>query len=169
MPSGIAEPDTTRRKSKNRPAGVPYDRDVTMTSERYISIMTTKVFPTIVKAFAGTGIMKVTVQQDGAKPHTGQDAVKKMNAIGAKLTPAITVITQPAQSPDFNVNDLAFFRALDVRVRKLRRGKGNSFDKDVLVRDVEAAHAEFASETIERMFAYKEKVMDHGCRLKATV
>ena len=104
--------------------------------------------------------MKVIVQQDGARPHTGQYAVKKMNAIGARLTPAITAITQPAQSPDFNVNDLAFFRALDVRVRKPRRGKGNSFDKDVLVCDEEAAHAEFPSETIERMFAYKEKVMD---------
>ena len=53
-----------------------------------------------------------------------------------------------------------------VYVRKLRRGKGNSFDKDVLVCDVEAAHAEFPSETIERMFAYKEKVMDVVLNLK---
>lgn len=51
--------------------------------------------------------------------------------------------TQPAQSPDFNVNDLALFRALDVLVRKSRRGQGNAYEKEKLVADVLKAAAEY--------------------------
>ena len=35
-----------------------------------------------------------------------------------------------------NINDLALFRALDVAVRKARRGEGNAYDKEKLVADV---------------------------------
>ena len=52
-----------------------YDKDCTMTSERYFDMMSKKVFPKIAKAFAGTGIRNVIVQQDGARPHTGKDVV----------------------------------------------------------------------------------------------
>ena len=68
--------------------------------------------------------------------------------------------TQPAQSPDMNVNDLALFRALDVLVRKMRRGEGNEFDKEKLVADVLKAHAEYSSEKLEAMWEYKEYVME---------
>ena len=37
---------------------------------------------------------------------------QKLNAAGAKLRPRIKVVTQPAQTPDVNICDLAFFRAL---------------------------------------------------------
>ena len=47
-----------------------------------------------------------------------------------------------AQSPDFNTNDLALFRALDVSVRKLRRGSDNIWDKEQLVADVLKMHAD---------------------------
>ena len=82
--------------------------------------MSKKVFPKIEKAFAGTsGIREVIVQQDGARPHTGKDVVNRLNELGAACSPRIVLRTQPAQSPDLNVNDLALFRALDVAVRKL--------------------------------------------------
>ena len=58
-----------------------------------------------------------------------------MNEQGAQCVPRIEVRTQPAQSPDINLNDLALFRALDVAVRKMRRGGGNAFEKEKLVRD----------------------------------
>ena len=58
-----------------------------------------------------------------------------------------------------NVNDLALFRALDVMVRKSRRGQGNEFDKDKLVRDVMQAVRDYSPEALERMWDYKGDVM----------
>ena len=72
-------------------------------------------------------VREVTMQQVGARCHTqkkkdGDEAMtKKLNAAGAKLRPHIKVVTQPAQSPDVNICDLAFFRALACALRKRRR------------------------------------------------
>ena len=69
--------------------------------------------------------------------------------------------TQPAQSPDFNVNDLALFRALDVSVRKRRREMkpGERWDKARLAKDVMRQAFTYPAEQLERMWAYKEKFM----------
>ena len=78
--------------------------------------------------------------------------------MGAKLSPQIEVVTQPAQSPDLNICDLAFFRALGAAVRKLRRGR-RSFDLDQLVQDVfEAFHA-YDPKHLEKMWQTKTSVM----------
>ena len=157
----VAAPKTAKKTSKNHASGDVYDEDVTMTSEHYFTMMTTVVFKAVVKGFRGTGVTQVIVQQDGAKPHTGKDVVARMNAIGAKLSPTIEVRTQPAQSPDMNVNDLALFRALDVAVRKSRRGmKRGLFDKEQLVKDVLAAAAAYPTEQLEKMWDYKSYVME---------
>jgi hypothetical protein len=156
----VAEKHTAARRSKNHEKDDEYDKDATMTTERYFAMMQDSVFPAIVSAFAGTKIKTVVVQQDGASPHTGKDVVARLNAIGAKLSPKLKVRTQPAQSPDMNINDLAFFRALDVLVRKVRRGESNAFDKEKLVADVLKAHAEYPSEQLEAMWDYKSYVME---------
>ena len=156
----VAAKKTAKKKSKNHERDDEYDQDATMTSELYFELMSKEVFPAIVTAFAGlTSIKTVVVQQDGARPHTGKQVVERLNAIGAKLSPKLEVRTQPAQSPDFNVNDLALFRALDVLVRKSRRGQGNAYDKEKLVADVLKAAAEYPTEQLERMWEYKEYVM----------
>ena len=133
----VAAKKTAKRRSKNHERDEEFDEDTTMTSELYFKLMRDSVFPAIVSAFAGQPSIKtVVVQQDGARPHTGKDVVGRLNAIGATLTPKLEVRTQPAQSPDMNVNDLALFRGLDVLVRKARRGQGNEYDKEKLVADV---------------------------------
>ena len=99
-------------------------------SNRYCNMVTTLVFPAIVEKFNNNKHMRVrevTMQQDGARCHTckkkdGLEAMtQKLNAAGAKLRPRIKVVTQPAQSPDVNICDLAFFRALACALRKRRR------------------------------------------------
>ena len=82
-----------------------------------------------------------------------------MNALGAEGTPKIVVLTQPAQSPDMNVNDLALFRSLDVRVRKLRRGSGCMFDPEKLVSDVLQAVEEYPAETLVKIWGTKTEIM----------
>lgn len=76
--------------------------------------------------------------------------------------PLIEVVRQPAQSPDFNLCHLAFFRALSVAVRKRRRTTMRGvkrFDIDQLVEDVHQAYKEYPPEQIEAMWRHKSYVM----------
>lgn len=157
----VAEKYTAKKGSAYHERDEVYDKDATMTSARYFDMMSKKVFPKIAKAFAGTGICHVVVQQDGARPHTGKDVVGRLNELGKKMSPSIEVRTQPAQSPDLNVNDLALFRALDVAVRKLRRGMGRSavWNKEQLVRDVMAAVKAYPASKLSQMWDYKSEIM----------
>ena len=54
----------------------------------------------------------VYYQHDGARPHTAKANAKQFAAHGKKKGFDIVVTTQPAQSPDLNCNDLAFFASL---------------------------------------------------------
>ena len=140
-------------------------------------MVTTLVFPAIVEKFKHMRVREVTMQQDGARCHTqkkkdGFEAMtQKLNAAGAKLRPRIKVVTQPAQSPDVNICDLAFFRALACALRKRRRvasaprASGASrtalFDLDKLAADSHAAFNDYSSETLEEMlWAHKTIIMD---------
>jgi len=63
-----------------------------------------------------TPIARVNVQQDGAKAHlkpTDEDFNNELEALG--LEGEIGLCTQPAQSPDLNINDLGFFNSLQSR------------------------------------------------------
>ena len=62
--------------------------------------------------------------------------------------------------PDQNENDLALFRALDVAIRKSRRGMRQSlFDKEKPVLDVYAAADAYPQEQFEKMWKYKSSLM----------
>ena len=105
-------------------------------------------------------VREVTLQQVGARCHTqkkkdGDEAMtKKLNAAGAKLRPHIKVVTQPAQSPDVNICDLAFFRAPTCALRKRRRvawgaSRTALFDPDKLAADSHAACNDYSPETLK--------------------
>ena len=149
-----------QRNSKNHERGEEYEDDVTMTADLYFKMMTEDVFPAIRLAYAHEA--KVFVQQDGASPHTGKQMIERLNRIGAafKTGPKLEVVQQPPNSPDMNICDLSFFRALSTGVHKSRRGRLLSiFNKDQLVADVEAAFAAYSSDALEQMWDYKEHVM----------
>ena len=68
------------------------------------------------------------------------------------------VVRQPAQSPDFNICDLAFFRALSVAVRKRRRTHMRGpkrFDIPTLVEDVMQAFEDYPPEQLDTMWQHK--------------
>ena len=79
------------------------------------------VLPAISNAYRGLAPM-VTVQHDGAPPHVGKHAEVLIDEFGATLDPPIKIKRQPSQSPNTNICDLAFFRALGSSVAKRRRG-----------------------------------------------
>ena len=138
-----------------------------MGGKKYVEMMTTKVFPAIRKLYAGQE--KVTVQHDGAPGHgfgkEESNIVKELVAAGKKRKrgePLIELVRQPAQSPDFNICDLAFFRALSVAVRKRRRTimrGAKKFDIDQLVEDVYQAYLEYDPNQLDKMWQHKSYVM----------
>ena len=145
-----------------RKPGDPIIEDATLDAAKYVEYMTDKVFPEIRKIYAGE--KKVTVQQDGAPGHGAKSTAKLLAEAGKKRKkgePLIEVVQQPAQSPDFNINDLAFFRALSVAVRKRRRSTMRGpkrFDIDQLVTDVMEAFEEYPPEQLEKMWQHKSYV-----------
>jgi len=156
-----------KHKGKNagRKQGDPIVTDSTMGAKKYVEMMTTKVFPAIRKLYAGEA--KVTVQHDGAPGHGKADSKteKQLVAAGRKHKrgePIIELVKQPPQSPDFNICDLAFFRALSVAVRKRRRVTmrgAKRFDIDQLVEDVYQAYVEYDPDQLEKMWQHKSYVM----------
>ena len=74
--------------------------------------MTEGVFPAIRKLYAGEDVVYV---QQGAPGHTGKKTPELLAEAGRKRKrgePRIELVQQLAQSPDFNICDLAFFRGL---------------------------------------------------------
>ena len=55
-------------------------------------------------------------QQDGARPHTGDDNISDLEKAGKGEGWEIKVVTQPVQSPEFNINHLGFFQSLKTKV-----------------------------------------------------
>ena len=146
-----------------RKKGDMIEEDCKLDGAKYAEMMTTKVFPAIREKYKGEE--KVIVQHDGARPHSAKNTEKLLAEAGKKRKrgePLIEMIQQPAQSPDFNICDLAFFRALAVAVRKRRRGTMRGpkrFDIDQLVTDVMEAFQDYSSDQLEKMWQHKSYVM----------
>ncbi|CAM9977652.1 unnamed protein product, partial [Discosporangium mesarthrocarpum] len=86
----------------------------------------------------------IFVQQDGAKPYMGGGV---MEAIKAKAGDSIILETQPANSPDLNVNDLGFFHS----IQQLKEDVGVSSPEDMVQATMEAFDV-YLRETLERVW-----------------
>ncbi|CAM9450056.1 unnamed protein product [Discosporangium mesarthrocarpum] len=84
-----------------------------------------KVIPAIKARMPRPPGHTIFVQQDGAKPHTGGVV---MVAIQAKAGDSIILETQPANSPDLNLNDLGFFHS----IQQLKGDVGMSSPEDLV-------------------------------------
>jgi hypothetical protein len=90
----------------------------------------------------------VRIQQDGAKSHIEPDDEEWLEAL-EELAPEnnITLFTQCAQSPDCNINDLAFFRSIQSLYYEAAPD-----DELALIEAVEAAYAAYPANKINRMW-----------------
>ena len=101
----------------------------------------------------------VTVQQDGASPHTGKNNPRELNLAGKVEGWNIKLITQPAQSPDLNINDLGFFSSLKSRVWQ------ESFSTcDELAASVATMYDDYDAETLERIWQSLFKIYNQVFR-----
>ena len=90
---------------------------------------------------------RVVVQQDDASPHTGKNNPEILNSAGMGRGWMVELVTQPAQSPDLNVNVLGFFASLTSRVWEM-----NASSIDELVETIFEQYEEYDSATLERVW-----------------
>ena len=110
-PIGDWEP--AQRKSKNQPKGTLVWKNKIVTKDVYRDLLITKLIPAIVVKWptSDRNSRKIFIQQDGAKNHIREDDklfndALEENGVNAEL------YTQSMNSPDVNLFDLGFFRAI---------------------------------------------------------
>jgi hypothetical protein len=100
-----------QRDSINCPADTWEIKPVSVTADRYQEYLIEKVLPAITSRWPDCK-RDVTIQQDGVSSHIKQNDPAFLLAASAGNWDIKLVLTQPAQSPDTNLLDLSFFRAL---------------------------------------------------------
>jgi len=105
-----------QRDSVNRPAGTLLFENETIDMDKYRSMMINDVVPAMLNEFPDTEYNKyqqIIIQQDGAPTHVNpRDHEWMQHLTDMGIEEKIKLVTQPANSPDLNINDLGFFNAL---------------------------------------------------------
>jgi hypothetical protein len=112
-----------QRTSIRRPAGTMVWHDEPVTKEVYRRLLLTKVFPAIKGQWPRGEWQRpnfiIRVQQDGAPTHVDPaDELLLQGLQALEIENKVLLYTQPANSPDCNINDLGFFRALQALYQK---------------------------------------------------
>ena len=110
-PIGGWEP--AQRASKNRPRGTLVWKNKPVTKGVYRELLISKLLPAIIEKWPRTDRLsrKIWIQQDGAKSHINTDDQEFREALQDQELNA-GLYTQAANSPDVNLLDLGFFRAI---------------------------------------------------------
>ena len=143
-----------RRTSRRRPRGTIITTPVPVNRNRYRDFLINKVLPAIKTKWPGRD-RNITIQQDGAPAHIDEEDA----AFVAEATEGlwnITLQTQPAKSPDLNVLDLSFFRAL--QSHQWRSGFANNINQ--LVEQVQLAFETFEPRKLDFAFLTLQHCMD---------
>lgn len=146
--------EPAKRSSKNRAAGTLETKAITVTKEVTKSCLIEKVLPAIRAKWPHSGAVEtIYIQQDNARPHIrGLDPefVEAATQDGFDMRLSF----QPPSSPDLNVLDLGFFRA----IQSLQYQKAPK-TIDELVDAVEKSFEEMSSDNLNRVFLTLQSCM----------
>jgi len=111
----IGKEKLAQRGSVNRPAGTVEWEAENVDQAKHKCLLLNDVIPAIIDKWPNfeSESTKTFVQQDGAKAHFApldQDFYEELQQLG--IEDKIKLCTQPANSPDLNINDLGFFASL---------------------------------------------------------
>jgi hypothetical protein len=141
-----------KRSSVNRPAGTLVWENHTVDNTKYREILLDNVLPAILAKWPAAELerpgFRIGIQQDGAKAHIHPQEEHWLYALDmCGVLGKIYLYTQPANSPDTNLNDLGFFAALQAQYRKeAPRNAGE------IIAMVEQAYDDFPSYKINRIW-----------------
>ncbi|ETN19672.1 hypothetical protein PPTG_04906 [Phytophthora nicotianae INRA-310] len=154
-PFAVYEP--AERASKNRPAGTLEIKTYSVGREIYHQALCRMVIPRIKEVWPSG--KRVVLQHDNAKPHVAADdpevvAACSLGNWNMKICP------QPANSPDFNANDLGFFNSL----QSLQYKKRAKTIED-LVNNVDSAFKELHYTKLDSVFRTLQSVLQASMRV----
>jgi len=148
----FAKEEPCKNNSKNRPKGTLVFTPYNVTSETYMDMILNNLIPAIKQKMSwheGSSY-RIYIQQDGAKPHTGMGSPEALYAsINTDPNWKFDIVTQPAQSPDLNKNDLCFFSSLQADAEKIKEGK----DFRGIFNAVKKAYDDYETEKLSRVDA----------------
>lgn len=142
-----------KRSSINHKKGDVYKIDCTMTSEYFYELMHNEIMPAVSNRMYWC--QNIFIQIDNARPHVGKNNVQKLNDFGDTLNPTVTVVNQPAQSPELNINDLGFFHSLNKRCQKHLPN-----NLDVLWDKLQVEFRSTKEETLNSLFSSKSRIVN---------
>jgi hypothetical protein len=143
-----------QRTSVRREKGTIITTTVSCNRERYRNFLCKYVVPAIKQKWPDRN-RSITIQQDGASAHISDDDFEFKSHAQTGLW-NIKLLTQPAKSPDLNVLDLSFFRAL----QSAQWDNGFETTIDGLVDQVLRAYADFVPRKIDKGFLTLMGCMD---------
>jgi len=154
-----------KRDSKHRPKGTWEEKDVNITSHRFVVKMINEVFPTIREKMHFC--TKVVVQFDNASSHgtananilalLKEDGARKLvnKVTGEGYYPKIVIQPQPAQSPETNVLDCGFFFSLAKRISKVERDEFGHDDLNGLWQTLRMKYDTYTAADVARFWHTK--------------
>ncbi|KAG7345259.1 hypothetical protein IV203_032790 [Nitzschia inconspicua] len=152
----VGEFDLYTRSSKNHRAGDVKWTNINMDRELYQHMILDLVLPDIKKKMPPSD-RNFVLQQDGARVHLSDDDP----SFKAKVTElfgnedAVKLYTQPAQSPDLNVNDLGFFNSLQSKYYE--ESPRNAIE---MIEMVEKVYKRYPMEKLNRIWLTLQSVMN---------
>jgi hypothetical protein len=151
----IVEHCAAQRQSDNHEHGDIVTRPIICNRDKYCELMIEKVLPVIKEKWPHNE-RDILIQQDGAPAHIFADDIEfGLQARAGNWN--IRIKTQPAKSPDTNVLDLSFFRALQSRQWK----SPSTNDIDGLIHQVLQSFRIFEPRKIDFGFPTLQTVLDN--------
>ena len=133
---------------------------------KYRELLLQKVFPAIKEKWPrgnwGRPNCIIRVQQDGAKSHIlPDDQLLQLGLQELEIEDKVLLYTQPPNSPDLNINDLGFFRALQSLYHK-----STPENTQQIIEVVQQAYENFESNKINgiwlTLMSCLNEIIQHG-------
>ena len=148
--------------SKNRPKGTLVWKNKMVTKVVYRDLLINKLIPAILEKWPRSNRMSRTIyiQQDGAKNHIREDDEEFNNALTLQEIDA-KLYTQTPNSPDVNLLDLGFFRAIQ------SFNDASPKDEGELIQLVQTAYEDYPRDKLNRTWltlqsCFNQIILHHG-------
>ena len=129
---------------KKRTKGMPVWKNQCITQDVYREYLIEKFLPAVKEKWP-TRNGRIRLQQDGAKSHILEDDMEFKEAV-AKIALILTMFTQSLNSPDTNILDLGFFRAIQLF------NDDCPANEEELIKSVEKAYGEYPYRKLNRVW-----------------
>ena len=150
----LTEVVPAQRNSIHRPRGTLETKPIKCVNQKVIrKVFITKLIPAIKLRWPIGGDGKIYIQQDNATPHILNDDID-FHRVANEDGFNISLVSQPPNSPDLNVLDLGFFRA----IQSIQHQQMPT-NIDELVNAVNYAYWSFEPKVLDKVFLSYQYVM----------